>query len=66
MVTKHIKAITFAITVLATLQFERTAYQGGSFAFIGFYRNNSTPPMLVLTIQNVHLGGFSFKSLFEI
>jgi hypothetical protein len=29
------KAIKFASTVLATLQSARTAYQGGSFAFIG-------------------------------
>ena len=36
MLTEFTKGITFTSTVLATLKFERTAYQGESFAFIGF------------------------------
>lgn len=36
MFTEFKKGITFVATVLATLKFERAAYQGGSFAFIGF------------------------------
>ena len=30
------KYSTFVLTVLATLKFERAAYQGESFAFIGY------------------------------
>ena len=60
MITQFKIDITFAVTVLATLQFERTAYQGGSFAFIGFHRNSNTPPMHLLTIQKAHLGGLFF------
>jgi hypothetical protein len=63
MFTEFKKGVTFVPTVLATLQFERTAYQGGSFAFIGFYRNNNTPPMPLLTIQKAHLGGLFFYTL---
>ncbi len=33
MFTEFKKGITFVTTVLATLKFERTAYQGESFAF---------------------------------
>lgn len=48
------KYSTFVLTVLATLKFERAAYQGESFAFIEFF---NTPP---LPLQDAHLGGFFF------
>lgn len=63
MFTEFKKSITFAPTVLATLQFERTAYQGGSFAFIEFHSNNITPFMTLLTIQKSILRGHFFYSL---
>ncbi len=52
----------FASTVIAALQTERTAYQGESFAFIYFSQDTNTPPMLLLSIQIAHLGGFFFNS----
>ena len=51
-------SFTFAPTVLATLRFAKTAYQGESFAFIGLSQDINTPPMLPLTYQIAHLGGF--------
>ena len=39
MFTGFKKGINFASTVLATLKSERIAYQGESFAFIGFPRH---------------------------
>lgn len=60
MFTEFKKGITFASTVLATLKSERAAYQGESFAFIGFRQYNNTPPLPLLTIQKAHLGGLFF------
>ena len=60
MFTEFKKGVTFISTVLATLQFERTAYQGGSFAFIGFHGISNKPPMPLLTIRKAHLGGLFF------
>jgi hypothetical protein len=58
------KEITFAPTVLATLKSERSAYQGESFAFIGFPQYNNTPPLPHLQFQKAHLGGLFFYSQF--
>jgi hypothetical protein len=52
------KCCTFAATVLAALKSVRNAYQGESFAFIGLSQDINTPPMLPLTYQIAHLGGF--------
>lgn len=57
MFTEFKNNITFAPTVLATLRFERTAYQGESFAFI-VYRNQTNTPSMPL--HNAHLGGLFF------
>lgn len=46
----------FALTVLAT-RIRKDAYQGESFAFIGFSKNHNTPSM---PINDAHLEGFFF------
>lgn len=46
---------TFASTVLATHKSERIAYQGESFAFIGFYHQYNTPSM---PLYDADLEGF--------
>lgn len=48
---------TFVITVLATLQSSKTAYQGESFAFSTSVSENNIPPM---PLTDAHLGGFFF------
>ncbi len=56
MFAEHQNAIKFASTVLATLQSAKTAYQGGSFAFIGL------PISLILLFCHVlkQINGFRF------
>jgi hypothetical protein len=54
------KGVTFASTVLATLKSERTAYQGGSFAFIGFPKNSYTAHRQLLSVQKAYLGVLFF------
>lgn len=53
-----VKSAIFALTVLAALKSARTAYQGESFAFKSFSQNINTPPLLPLSYQIAHLGGF--------
>lgn len=48
MFTEFKKGSSFVLTVLATLKFERAAYQGESFAFIGFSRENNALLMFFL------------------
>lgn len=57
MFTEFKKIFTFASTVLATLKFERAAYQGESFAKDNSLPNDNTPPM---PLHDAHLGGFLF------
>lgn len=57
MFTKFKKGFTFASTVPATLKFERAAYQGGSFAFIGFFLLINKPPMPLLNFSECTLRG---------
>jgi len=57
MFTEFKKGITFVTTVLATLKFERAAYQGGSFAFIGFFLLINKPPMPLLNFSECTLRG---------
>ncbi len=52
----------FAVTVVATLQSEKTAYQGGSFAFYTYVFENIIPPM---PLFDAHLGGFSFLNILD-
>lgn len=52
--------VTFASTVLATHKSERIAYQGESFAFIGFNNQNNTPSM---PLCDAHLEGFFFLAM---
>lgn len=58
MFTKSENDITFAPTVLATLKSPKTAYQGGSFAFIGFTENVNILPLPLLLEQKEHLRCF--------
>jgi hypothetical protein len=58
MLTESKNSITFAPTVLATHKPARVAYQGESFAFIGFYHRNNTPPMPLLIQLECTLRGF--------
>jgi hypothetical protein len=57
MFTEFKNSSTFAVTVLATLRFAKTAYQGESFAFTGYRNLTNTPSM---PLYNAHLGGLFF------
>lgn len=56
--SKFKKDSTFAPTVLATLKSERIAYQGESFAFIGFQFHNNIPPLPLLNHSECTLRRF--------